>query len=177
MHRFRTAIVTVAVLGATVATGVLATSALATPAPVAAVEAAAPTAPVAEGDATDGTTRPAVRGIRAWWKGLSESQQKCLKDADVDRPVGRLTDAERAALRAEVETAAKACGVELPFPKARAWWNGLTEEQRECVRDNDVTRPFGPLTRAEREQLRADLRAAAEECGIEVPAPKATPTS
>ena len=32
-----------------------------------------------------------------------------------------------------------------------------------------MTRPWGPLTKEQRQQVRADLRAAAQKCGITVP--------
>ncbi len=168
MPALRTALVTVAAGGAVVATGVVATTATAAPAPVAAVAAVQADPADASSDSTAGD-RPGRPGARQWWKGLTDAQQQCLKDADLTRPVGPLDDAERAALREQVTEAADACGVELPFATARAFWGNLTDEQQQCLKDADVTRPWGPMTREERQQVRADLRDAAEACGVELP--------
>ncbi len=92
----------------------------------------------------------------------------------ISRPVGPLDDAERAALRARVEAAAQKCQVTLPFAKARAFWDGLTAQQRSCLRDAAVTRPWGLLTKEQRQSLRADLEAAAQKCGLTLPARAAT---
>jgi hypothetical protein len=184
MSRLRTTLVAVGVGTALIATGALvASNAMATPAPVAAVAQLGPdpmgasvgTAADTTGDATtDGATpRAAARG---WWNRLTDAQRSCLKDAAITRPVGPLADAEKAALRAKVEAAAQKCDVSLPFAKARAFWDGLTEQQRSCLQDAAVTRPWGPLTKEQRQQVRADLRAAAQTCGVTLPT-KAAPTS
>ena len=124
---------------------------------------------------TDGAAaRTAARG---WWKKLTDEQRTCLQGAAITRPVGPLDDAERAALRAKVEAAAKKCEVTLPFAKARAFWNGLTDEQRQCLEDAAVTRPWGPLTKEQRQQVRGELRAAAQKCGVTVPAKGAGATN
>jgi len=172
MNRLRTTLIAVGAGTALVAAGaVVATSATATPAPVAAVEQLGiDVTPVstAAGTPTDGATaRTAARG---WWKKLTDEQRTCLQGAAINRPVGPLDDAERAALRAKVEAAAKKCEVTLPFAKARAFWNGLTDEQRQCLEDAAVTRPWGPLTKEQRQQVRGELRAAAQKCGVTVPA-------
>ncbi len=183
MSRLRTTVVALAVGTALVATGAaVASSAMATPAPVAAVAevgadptgasagtAAAPADPAdPAGDAATRTTpRAAARG---WWNRLTDEQRSCLQSAHVTRPVGPLDDAERAALRTTVEAAAQQCQVTLPHAKARAFWNDLSDEQRTCLQDADVTRPWGPLTKEERQQVRGDLRAAAQQCGVTLPA-------
>lgn len=173
MSVIRTSLVALAVGTAVVTTTVAATTATAAPGPVAAVTAAA------AGTDGSGTTAGSVAGgtARAWWRGLTDAQQQCLRDADIRRPVGPLDDAERAALRRSVEAAAGSCGVELPFAKARAFWDGLTDAQQQCLRDADVTRPWGPMTRDQRQQLRDDLRAAAEACGVTVPRAASTPAT
>ena len=184
MSRLRTTLVAVGVGTALIATGaVVASNALATPAPVAAVAEFGPdpmgarlgTAADTVADATtDGATpRAAARG---WWNKLTDEQRTCLKDAAITRPVGPLDDAERAALRAKVEAAAQKCDVTLPFAKARAFWDGLTDEQRSCLKDAAVTRPWGPLTKEQRQEVRGDLRAAAQKCGVTLPT-KAAATS
>lgn len=164
MPALRTSLVALAVGGATLTTGLVATSASAAPAPVAAVAAAA-----------DGSTAPADgshplrAGIRQWWQDLTDEQRQCLEDADLRRPVGPLDDAERATVREQVRSAADGCGVELPFPRARAFVDGLTDEQRQCLQDAGLTRPVGPLTADERRGLREEVRAAADGCGITLP--------
>ena len=97
------------------------------------------------------TPRAAARG---WWNRLSDEQRGCLQDAAITRPVGPLDDAERAALRAKVEAAAQKCQVTLPFAKARAFWDDLTDEQRTCLKDAAVTRPWGPMSKEQRQQVR-----------------------
>ncbi len=165
MTRLRTTLTVLAVGGATLTTGVVASNAVATPAPVTAVEAAMPAASTA-----DDTSAAPARAAKGWWKGLTDTQRACLKDEVGTRPVGPLSDTERAALRARVTEAADACDVELPFARARAFWDGLTDAQRQCLRDADVQRPWGPLDRAERQEVRSALATAAKECGVTVPA-------
>ncbi|WP_392543577.1 hypothetical protein [Oryzobacter telluris] len=169
MPLLRTSLTVLALGGATLTTALVATSATsagAAPAPVAAVEAALPAVPVA--DATSAAA-PA-RAARGWWKDLTDTQQACLKKEVGSRPVGPLSVAERTALREKLTKAADACDVELPFARARAFWDSLTDEQRTCLREADVQRPWGPLTDAERKAVRADLAAAAKECGVSLPA-------
>ena len=170
MPVLRTSLITLAAGGAVVLTGLAATSAIAAPTPVAAVTAVSSDAP----DGTDGVAR---QGARRWWKDLTDTQRQCLSDAKITRPVGRLDDAERATLRGQVTEATTACGVELPFPRARAFWDGLTDTQQQCLEDADVTRPWGPLTAEQRRQVRTDLRAAAETCGVTLPAKPAATAS
>ena len=177
MSRLRTTLVALGVGTALVATGaVVASNALATPAPVAAVAAVTEFGPdpmgARVGTAADGTPDgAAVRtAARGWWNKLTDEQRACLQGERITRPVGPLDDAERAALRAQVEAAATKCAVTLPHPKARAFWNGLTDTQRQCIEDAAVTRPWGPLTKEERQQVRAELRAAAQKCDVTLPA-------
>lgn len=159
-------------------TALVATSATAAPAPVAAVEQlaaansgiAADTASAGTASAGTASADAARAKARGWWAGLTDDQRTCLQDQDITRPVGRLADAERTALRAKVEAAAKTCGVTLPFAGARAFWDGLSTEQRDCIKDAGVNRPWGPLTKEQRQAVRADLRAAAERCGVALPA-------
>jgi hypothetical protein len=166
MSRFRTSLVVLAAGAVVVTAGVVvATSATAAPTPVAAVDQLA--LPVdGRVPATGGL--PAGARARGWWKHLTDEQRSCLKGAGITRPVGPLDDAERATLRAKVEAAAETCDVELPFAKARAFWNTLTDEQRACLEDAALTRPWGPLTKDERRAVRSDLRAAAKACGVTV---------
>lgn len=45
------------------------------------------------------------------WAALSSEQQQCLAEARLTRPLGRLTDTQRAEVRQSVLAAAQACGV------------------------------------------------------------------
>lgn len=186
MTRLRTSLIAVGAATAVLATGaVVASSALATPAPVSAVAAVGQVAPdpmgtdvTTTGDAVRSTTdlasaRPAAR---KWWNQLTDEQRSCLQGERITRPVGPLDDTEKAALRTTVEAAAQKCQVTLPFPKARAFWNDLSDAQRSCLEDAAVTRPWGPLTKEQRQQVRSDLKAAAQKCGVTVPS-KAAATS
>ncbi|QIM22540.1 hypothetical protein G7075_17715 [Phycicoccus sp. HDW14] len=171
MPALRTSLVALAVGGAAVTTGIVATSATAAPTPVAAVSAAAD-----EAGSTEASTTALRHGARKWWKDLTDTQRQCLQDAKVTRPVGPLDDAQRKALRDQVTAAAQQCGVELPFPKARAFWNGLSDSQKQCLDDAKVTRPWGPLTKEQRQAVRADLAAAAKTCGVTLPEKPVNPS-
>ncbi len=184
MTRLRTSLIAVGAGTALLATGaVVASNAVATPSPVAAVTefgpdpmgARAGTTADAIGAATTDATTPRV-AARGWWKKLTDEQRTCLQGQKITRPVGPLDDAARAALRGKVEAAAEKCQVTLPFAKGRAFWNDLSDEQRQCLEDAAVTRPWGPLTKEQRQEVRADLRAAAQKCGVTVPT-KAPATS
>lgn len=146
---------------ALVVTAPVATSAGAAAEPVAAVEQL-----TADGDPA--STDHARTSARGWWAGLTDTQRTCLLDRDISRPIGRLDDAQRTALRSEVEAAAQACDVTLPLARARAVWDGLTTEQQTCIKDAGVTRPWGPLTKEQRMAVRTEVRAAAEKCGVDV---------
>jgi hypothetical protein len=178
MTRLRTTLLTVGAGAVVLATGavVVGSAATATPAAVAAVADFAPdplgasTGTVA--DTVAGATTDAVHsraGTRRWWNQLSDAQRTCLRAERITRPVGPLDDSERAALRAKVEAAATRCDVQLPFARARTFWDTLTDEQRTCLEEAAVTRPWGPLTKEERQAVRADLRAAAQACGVTTP--------
>ena len=167
MNRLRTSLVVLALGGATVTAGVVATTAFATPAPVLAVEQTAPVGLTTAAD-DDPTANP-QRAARGWWRNLTDAQQACLEKEVGNRPVGPLTDAEREALRAKVTAAAATCDVELPFARALAFWNGLTDEQQQCLEAANVERPWGPLTKQERQKVRQDLTAAARTCGVTLP--------
>ena len=163
MPALRTSLVALALGGAVVTTGVVTTSATAAPASTGSGTAAAD-----DGDGDDGT-HPVRSGLRRWLGSLTDEQRQCLRDAGLTRPVGPLDDEQRAALREQARAAAEGCGVELPFPRARAFWAGVSEEQKQCLRDSGLTRPVGPLAAEEREALRKQVRAAAEACGVTLP--------
>lgn len=102
---------------------------------------------------------------------LTAEQRQCMADHGYERPLaGQLrTREQREAFRA----AAEECGIDLPAGAfrhaarrhARHWWRNLTEEQRQCVRDQGVERPHGRPTQ---EQVQA-FRDAADACGIDLP--------
>lgn len=165
MPALRTTVLAAGLGIATLGAGALvATSASAAPTPVVAVQRLAADGSATAGDtASDGPDRTSALG---WWKGLTDTQRSCLQEQDITRPVGRLDDAERTALRTKVEAAATTCDVALPFPKARALWDGLTTEQQDCIKDAGVNRPWGPLSKEQRQAVRADLTAAAQKCGV-----------
>lgn len=169
MNRLRTSLTALA-LGTVAVTGTLVgTASNAAAAPVEAVTAATA---FADGPLALQGHRP---GVRQWWRGLDDTQQQCLKDAGLRRPVGTLSEAERATLRQQVQAAADSCGVTLPFAQARAFWSTLTDTQQQCLQDADVTRPLGRLSDDERASVRAALAAAAQECGVTLPTRPGTP--
>jgi hypothetical protein len=51
----------------------------------------------------------------------------------------------------------------------RHWWGSLTDDQRRCLDDADLRRPAWPLDDDERTEVRAQVEAAAEGCGVELP--------
>ena len=80
-----------------------------------------------------------------WWAGLSSDQQQCLAKAGLTRPAFPLTDAEKAAVQAAVRDAAQGCGITLPTgerAQPQDVVGGLTDDQRTCLKDADVTRPL-----------------------------------
>ena len=128
----------------------------------------------------DGATSPPQDTIRqrarAFWQGLTDEQRQCLRDAELTRPLGRPTVQQRDDLIAEVHAAADSCGITLPTrpgaqarERARAYWLGLTDEQRQCLRDAELTRPLGRLTGQQRADLREEVRGAAAGCGVDLP--------
>ncbi len=129
---------------------------------ISAVEAAMPAASTA-----DATSAAPARAAKGWWKGLTDTQQACLKDEVGTRPVGPPSDTERAALRARVQGGGR---LRRHAPLRPGLWDGLTDAQRQCLRDADVQRPWGPLDRADRQEVRAALAIAAKACGVTEPA-------
>lgn len=172
MNRIRTSLLALTLASVAVTTGVVATSASATPAALAAIGAVSTAPPPTPRNAAlaDGTMQVRQHGIRAWWKDLSDEQRTCLEDADIRRPVGRLDDAERKALREKVTAAATTCAVVLPGARAREFRASLTDDQKQCLRDSSLTRPWGPMDQEQRQQLRADRQTAAKACGVTLPA-------
>jgi hypothetical protein len=108
---------------------------------------------------------------------LSDTQKQCLTDHGValpatgERPTPP-TDEQRAAFRA----AAEACGIPLRVRGPRL---ELSDAQKQCLADQGVALPARPAN-GERptpptDEQRAAFRAAAEACGITLPAPGPRP--
>ena len=106
---------------------------------------------------------------------LTDAQRQCLADQGVTLP-GRPADGTRPApptdeQRAALRAAAEACGLPVPAHGPRP---ALTDAQRQCLADQGVTLPGRPAdgTRPAppTDEERAALRAAAEACGLPVPA-------
>ncbi len=83
--------------------------------------------------------------------------------------VGGLTLTSASAGAAETVAAVSETADATPPALGWRWFSRLTPEQKACLDKVRVTRPLGPPTDAERTQVQADLRAAAQGCGIKVP--------
>ncbi|MBK9474740.1 MAG: hypothetical protein IPL94_00490 [Tetrasphaera sp.] len=116
-----------------------------------------------------------------WFAGLNDTQRACMNKAKVERPLFPMTDAEKAALQVQVRAAATECGIPLPDGKrreqVRAFWEGLAQTQRDCLKAADLTRPLGPLSPAERADLKARVKAAADTCGVTLPSRAPAPST
>ena len=104
---------------------------------------------------------------------LTVEQKACMSAQGITRPEGRPTAEQRTAI---VE-AAKNCGITVPTGKAKIARRiaQLTQEQRDCLVSNGVTRPQTPLTAEGRAAFKDQLKTAAQTCGISRPA--AAPTN
>ncbi|MFN8084267.1 MAG: hypothetical protein U0Q14_08555 [Dermatophilaceae bacterium] len=98
---------------------------------------------------------------------LTPEQRSCLQAKGLTRPVGPLTLEQRRTLWASVKTAAESCNITLPKRAGR--WLELTDTQLSCMQKAGITRPLGPLTQAQRAELRSALKAAATSCGLPLP--------
>ncbi len=123
---------------------------------------------------TCGITLPDPQGPLA---NLTDEQKACLDAADLSRPGPDATFEERKAAREALKAAAEGCGITLPeHPGAGGPGQGngpladLTDEQKACLQDADLSRPGPGATPEERQAAREALKAAAEACGIELPA-------
>lgn len=122
--------------------------------------APAPTAVVTAG------TPPRV----AWFfLALTDVQRSCLADQGLQRPPGQLTEEQRDALRAEIDTALATCAITLPERLADRervgfGWAALGLEQQQCLADLHLTRPLGRLTPEQRAAVRTDLVQAIQGC-------------
>lgn len=162
--RILTATIATAVLGGL---GVAGVSALAPQT----ADAATTTAAIAE-SAPAATAKPPALGWR-WFSRLTADQKACLDKASVNRPIGPLTEAERATVQADLRAAAEGCGIKVPSGERRAkvetWWKSLSADQQACLKKANLSRPLGPLSAAERKQLRTDVAAAARACSVTLP--------
>jgi|GEM_PF-3483588 len=145
---------------------------------IAATSNAAPTsdpaaaiAAVAAYDSVGDPTPPAL-GWR-WFARLDATQRACMDKASVSRPLGPLSDAEKATVQTQLRAAAEACGIKVPTgerrAKVQAWWNGLSPTQQACLKKANLTRPVGPLNADERKALRQQIVAAARTCDVTLP--------
>ena len=84
-----------------------------------------------------------------------------------------LVDAREEVDRIDELAAGERCGITVPTgerrAKVRAWWDGLSPDQQSCLKEADLTRPIGPLSKAERQKLRTDVAAAAKICTVTLP--------
>jgi hypothetical protein len=177
MSLIRTTLTAALVGGATLAGGAAALAAGGDPAPAgtsgttSATTGGPTTADTGTGTTADADTPPRL-GWR-WFSRLTAEQKACLDKADLRRPVGPLTDAEREALQARLRATAQSCDIPVPTgerrAKLKAFWESLSQEQRTCLKEANLTRPLGPLDRDERQQLRTDLAAAAKACNVTFP--------
>ena len=118
------------------------------------------------------TSEPAGRHAR--FAELTDTQRACLADQGLTRPTARPTTRPTQEQIKKLRAAAKECGIKLPAHPGRGGHRGgpgegapqLTQEQRDCLADAGATRPTGRPTA---EQFKK-LRAAAKECGIDIPA-------
>lgn len=137
---------------------------------------AGPAAPAPAATASAPTDRAggaavAGRGVAWFYRVLTSDQRACLADAGLQRPEGRLTDAQRAELAARVKAALAGCGVTVPDrlaarPSLGVGWAALTPAQQHCLADATLTRPLGRLTEAERTAVRQSVRDQLAACGI-----------
>jgi hypothetical protein len=115
---------------------------------------------------------------RGFIKNLTQDQKDCLTAQGITRPDHRPTTEEREALKTQLKAAADTCGITLPAPRAhglRRRLAALTQDQKDCLKANGITRPDHRPTTEEREALKTQLKAAAETCGIPVPAGAGAP--
>lgn len=132
-----------------------------------------PTLPTPSATSTAATSATAAGEVRVAWfyTALTDVQRGCLADANLQRPAGKLTDAQRTQLQQQVQAALKKCDVTLPArladrPRLGFAWAALASEQQHCLADKQLTRPVGRLTDAERAAVRQSKLDAAASCGV-----------
>lgn len=95
---------------------------------------------------------------------LTAEQKECMSAQGITRPEGRPTADQRTAIL----EAAENCGITVPAGKGKIARRvaQLTQEQRDCLVNNGVTRPQTPLTAEGRAEFKEQLKTAAQTCGI-----------
>ena len=127
------------------------------------------------------TTDPIVQATKtkgAFMKSLTPEQKDCLQANGVTKPDRPMTKAERRAAIENLGAAATTCGVTLPdrlanaitragkVDGAKTSLKALTPEQKDCLKSNGVAKPDHKLTKDERAAWVAQLKTAADTCGI-----------
>lgn len=112
----------------------------------------------------DGAARP----VRHLISDLTDEQRQCLHDAGLTRPGADATAEERKAALEAFRAAAEGCGIELP--ERTGPFADITDEQKACLDAAGLARPGAEATPEERRAALEALAAAAEECGIDLPA-------
>ena len=117
---------------------------------------------------TGGGTGPNSHGPRSGpLAGITAEQKTCLAGQGITRPQGKPTAEQRQAIR----DAAANCGITIPQgAKGAGRAHRLTQEQRDCLASNGITKPDHQLSAEERAAFKAQLQAAAGTCGIQLPA-------
>lgn len=129
--------------------------------------------PVPDSSGSSATTSARHPIIRAWYAGLTDTQRQCLKDHGVSAPTTPMTPAERKAFLDQVSGGLKACDIQGPFAQRRAdlkaFWQGLTDDQRTCLKERVDLKPRALLSREERATQRSAIKAAAQGCNVTLP--------
>lgn len=121
---------------------------------------------------TGGGTGPNSHGPRSGpLAGITAEQKACLSAQGITRPEGKPTAEQRQA----IAEAATNCGITIPQRKAGGGPIArLTQEQRDCLASNGVTKPDHKLSAEERAAFKEQFKTAAQTCGIERPAAPAS---
>jgi mRNA-degrading endonuclease toxin of MazEF toxin-antitoxin module len=137
----------------------------------AATAAADPSSPAPTPVATVAGEANAAKGAGIGWfyGALTNVQRTCLAEARLQRPEGRLTDAQRTDLAHQVRAALSDCGVTVPTrladrPRLGFAWATLTPDQQQCLADTKLTRPLGKLTEAQRAAVKQSVKDAVTAC-------------
>ena len=108
-----------------------------------------------------GTTAARAQGQGVGWffAVLTDVQRSCLADAGLQRPEGKLAEAQAKDLRAAIDAALAKCEVKVPERLAGRErlgfrWAALSADQQQCLADITLTRPVGRLTEAQRATVR-----------------------
>lgn len=131
----------------------------------------APTAPTPVPTRTATAREPGQVAVGWFFSALTDVQRKCLADASVSRPSGRLTDAQRKELRSTIDAALAKCDAKLPArltgrERLGFGWAALTGDQQQCLAKTALTRPLGKLTAQERATVRQSKLDAVKACTV-----------